>query len=253
MLAEALHREQRIPGGAVLDLCSGSGALAIAARKAGAASATAVDVSRRAVMAARLNGALNGVRVRALRGDLFEPVADRRFDVIVSNPPYLPAAEEQLPQAGPERAWEAGLDGRALIDRIAAGAADRLRPNGVLLLVQSSVCGVARTLERLEEEGLSAEVVERRRGPLGPLLASRALELERDGVLPLGEREEDLVVVRASGRRATRQRATDPPARSPQQVVERPAGLAVEEQRVAVGGRDRERRLVGREVDGLGR
>jgi release factor glutamine methyltransferase len=197
MLAEALHRDQRIPGTDVLDLCSGSGALAVAARKAGAATATAVDVSRRAVMAARLNGALNGVRVQALRGDLFEPVAGRRFDAVVSNPPYLPADGDELPQAGPERAWDAGVDGRALIDRIATGVADHLRPDGVLLLVQSSLCGVAATLERLEAGGLDAEVVERRRGSLGPLLAARAGDLERRGLLPLGEREEDLVVVRA--------------------------------------------------------
>ncbi len=197
MLAGLVHREDRIPGGAALDLCSSSGALAVTAGQAGAASVTAVDVSRRAVLAARLNGLLNGVRVRALRGDLFAPLGSRRFDAILSNPPYLPADDDRLPDAGPERAWEAGVDGRMLIDRIAGGAAAHLNPGGVLLLVQSSICGVARTLELLEQGGLGAEVVERRRGPLGPLLAARAQELERRGLLALGEREEELVVVRA--------------------------------------------------------
>jgi release factor glutamine methyltransferase len=197
MLAGALQREQRIPGARALDLCTGSGALAVAAGRAGARSVTAVDVSWRAVAAARINGLLNGVSVRAVRGSLFEPLAGRSYDVIVSNPPYLPASDDELPQSGPERAWEAGTDGRVLIDAIAAGAADHLRPGGVLLLIQSSVCGVERTLTLLEESRLDAEVVERRRGPLGPLLAARAHELEQRGILAPGQREEDLVIVRA--------------------------------------------------------
>jgi release factor glutamine methyltransferase len=197
MLAGALHREQRIPGARALDLCTGSGALAIAAGKAGARSVAAVDLSRRAVMAATVNGMLNGVRVQARRGDLFEPVAGRSFDVIVSNPPYLPSGREDPPREGAERAWDAGSDGRALIDRICTEAARHLRPGGVLLLVQSSVCGVARTLELLEEAKLDGEVIERRRGPLGPLLAARAQALEQRGLLAHGEREEELLIVRA--------------------------------------------------------
>jgi release factor glutamine methyltransferase len=197
MLAGALQREQRIPGARALDLCTGSGAVAIAAARAGARSVTAVDVSRRAVMAARVNGLLNGVRIRAVKGSLFDPLAGLSYDVIVSNPPYLPSAAEEIPESGPERAWDAGGDGRALLDRIATRAADHLRPGGVLLLVQSSICGVERTLALLEDSRLDAEVLERRRGPLGPLLAARAKELERCGILAPGEREEDLVIVRA--------------------------------------------------------
>jgi release factor glutamine methyltransferase len=196
LLAEFLHREQRIPGARALDLCTGSGALAIAARRAGARSVTAVDVSRRAVSTARINGLLNGVRVRAVRGDLFEPLAGLTYDVIVSNPPYLPAGDV-LPLSGPERAWDAGAGGRELIDRITASVADHLRPGGVLLLIQSSICGVDQTLQQLERTKLDAEVVERRRGPLGPLLAARTSALEQRGLLAEGEREEDLVIVRA--------------------------------------------------------
>ena len=105
MLAERVQ-EEVIPGFSVLDLCAGSGAVAVAAALAGAGEVTAVDVSRRSALAVRLNAALNGVRVRALQGDLFEPVAGRRFDLIVSNPPYLPGA---LPERGAARAWEGGV------------------------------------------------------------------------------------------------------------------------------------------------
>ena len=128
-------------------------------------------------------------------------VRERRFDAIVSNPPYVPASADELPGRGPARAWDAGRDGRALLDRIVAEAPALLRPGGLLLLVQSSVSGVGATLERLRAAGLGdADVVERRRGPLGRLLASRAQELERRGLLREGEREEDLVAIRARRR-----------------------------------------------------
>ena len=69
--------------------------------------------------------------------------------------------------------------------------------SGALLLVHSSVCDEAETLRRLREQGLEAEVAERRRGPLGPLLWARAEALEARGLLRSGVREEELVVVRA--------------------------------------------------------
>ena len=133
LLAE--HARPLAAGADVLDVCSGSGALAIDAALHGARSATAVDVSRRAALAARVNGRLNGVRVRALRGDLLEPVSGERFDLIVSNPPYVPAAEDSLPARGPRRALDAGRDGRALLDRVCAQAPAHLRPGGTLLVV----------------------------------------------------------------------------------------------------------------------
>ena len=191
LLAGRLLREPRVRDGSVLDLCTGSGALGVVATRAGAASVTAVDVSGRAVLAARFNARLNGVRMRALRGDLFGPVAGERFDVIVSNPPYVPGE-------GAGRGYDAGDDGRALIDRVCAGLADHLLPGGVALLVQSSICGEEATLEGLRATGLAAEVVERRLGPLGPVMRARAPELRRRGLLE-GD-EEELLVVR--GRRS---------------------------------------------------
>lgn len=196
LLADCMRAELR-PGAAVADVCTGSGMLAVTAARSGAGDVAAVDVSRRAVLTARLNARLNGVSVRAVRGDLLEPLADERFDLIVSNPPYVPAADDTLPTSGPERAWDAGRDGRALLDRICDQAPDHLRPGGTLLIVHSSVCGEDRTIELLAERGLDAEVATRERGPLGPLLAERAATLERRGLLAAGAREEDVVVIRA--------------------------------------------------------
>jgi release factor glutamine methyltransferase len=146
---------------------------------------TVVDVSRRALLTAVLNARLNGVRVRPRRGDLFDPVAGERFDIVVSNPPYLPSST--IPRRGASRAWEGGgVDGRSILERICATVAQHLEPRGTVLLVHSSVNGVSRTLEALEAGGLSADVIARERGPLGPLLAARRPDLD----------EEEIVIVR---------------------------------------------------------
>jgi release factor glutamine methyltransferase len=197
MLARVL-REEAGPASDVLDLCTGTGALALAAAQEGAR-ATAIDVSRRAVWNVRLNALLNRVRVRALRGDLFEPVAGRRFDVIVTNPPYVPAPDEQLPERGIERAWQAGLDGRVLIDRICDEAADYLKPGGAILVVHSSINREDETVERLAATGLEVDIAYRERGSFGPLMTDMADELETRGLIAVGQREEEVVVVR--GRR----------------------------------------------------
>jgi release factor glutamine methyltransferase len=196
LLARALEREPLRPGARVLDLCSGSGAIAISAALSGR-DVTAVDVSRRAVLTIRLNAALNGVRVRALRGDLFGAVAGERFDAIVSNPPYVPAPTDDLPTRGRERAWDAGRDGRALLDRICADAGAHLLPGGAVLVVHSSLLGLEPTLDALRTGGLAVDVAARERGPLGPLMTRRRAHLEASGMLSPGQQDEDVVVVRA--------------------------------------------------------
>jgi release factor glutamine methyltransferase len=197
LLADVLDREPLGPGARVLDLCSGSGALAIRAALGGPRDVTAVDVSRRAVLAIRANALLNRVRVRARRGDLFAAVAGERFDAIVSNPPYVPSPTDDLPARGLARAWDAGRDGRALLDRICEHAGAHLRPGGRLLLVHSSLLGVEPTVEALRAAGLSVDVPARERGPLGPLMNGRRAHLEEAGLLEPGQDEEEVLVFRA--------------------------------------------------------
>ena len=179
----------------VLELCTGSGAVALEAAAAGAR-VTAVDVSRRSVATVRLNALLRGIHVSALRGSLFEPVAGARFDLIATNPPYVPAPSDTLPARGPERAWDAGRDGRALIDPICDAAPEHLVPGGTILIVHSSLCGVNATVSLLERGGLQVDVPVRERGPLGPLMLARVEQLEASGALRRGEREEEVVIVR---------------------------------------------------------
>jgi release factor glutamine methyltransferase len=196
LLARALREEVIGQRSSVLDVCTGSGALAVCAAKRGARDVTAVDLSRRAVMTAKINARLNGVRLRAVRSDLFSALDGRRFDVIVSNPPYVPAETDELPTSGPERAWDAGRDGRLILDRLLAEAPAHLRPGGVLLVVHSEVCGFDRTAAAMEEAGMEVDVALRQRGPLGPLMRARVRHLEDRALLPRGRREEDVMVLR---------------------------------------------------------
>jgi release factor glutamine methyltransferase len=201
LLADALD-DERLPAGArILDLCCGSGALAVRAALGGAQREVwAVDVSRRAVLTTRINAALNAVRVRAVRGDLFAAIGDRRFDAIISNPPYVPAATDELPVRGPARAWDAGRDGRALLDRICAGAAGHLRPGGVLLVVHSSLLGLDPTADALRAGGLQVDVAARETGPLGPLMRARRAA----GLIDRDVQREDVLVVRGRNPASTR-------------------------------------------------
>ena len=208
MLADLLREQTLPPEAAVLDLCTGSGVVALSAARRGVRDVTAVDVSRRAVLTVRLNARLNGLRVRALRGELFAPVAGRRFDAIACNPPYVPAASPDLPAAGPARAWDAGLDGRAVLDRVLDEAPDHLRPGGVVLVTHSSILGQEATLRRLEAGGLEADVVARRRGPLGPLMSARVAMLEERGMLRPGQRHEDVLILRGRLPRRVRRAVT---------------------------------------------
>lgn len=198
LIAEALSAEKLTPGAVVLDICAGSGILSIVAARLGAGMVNAVDISRRAMICTRLNGFLNHAAVRTRRGDLFAALdKSAMFDVIISNPPWLPSATDELPTRGDARAWDAGRDGRALIDRVCAGAASRLRSGGFLLLVQPSVCDIPATVKLLSLHGLKVNIVVRRLYPMTPLLRERA-QLLQNGPWSSYDSTYELVVIRAS-------------------------------------------------------
>ena len=195
LLVEALAAERVRAGVRCLDLGTGSGAVALAAARRGA-DVTAVDVSWPALVTAWANGLLRRCRIRVRHGDLTRPVRRQRFDLVVSNPPYVPAERARAPRRGPARAWDAGPDGRLLLDRICREVPPLLRPGGVLLVVQSSLADVRATVRAMEAAGLRAEVVARRRQRFGPVMTARAGWFERRGLIGAGVREEELAVVR---------------------------------------------------------
>lgn len=130
-------------GGRVLDLCCGSGAVALSlAQEAAAAEVVAADVSAAALEVAKANGQRCGLaeRVEWHCGDLFAPLhGTELFDLVAANPPYVCSSD--LAQLAPEvrdyephLALDGGEDGLAYYRRIAQEAADFIRPGGYLLL-----------------------------------------------------------------------------------------------------------------------
>ncbi|MDX2087948.1 MAG: peptide chain release factor N(5)-glutamine methyltransferase [Kofleriaceae bacterium] len=125
----------------VLDLCTGSGAIAVSlAKELPAAMVIATDVSPAAVAIAKRNVERNGVadRVEVRAGDLFAPVAGETFDLIVSNPPYIATAVIATLSAEVKRepvlALDGGADGLGFYDKICPQAFAQLSPGGALVV-----------------------------------------------------------------------------------------------------------------------
>jgi release factor glutamine methyltransferase len=150
----------------ILDLGTGSGAIALSlASERPQAEITATDLSKAALQIATENAdhLRIGERVRFIDGDLFEPVAAERFDLIVSNPPYVARddARSLPPELAhePEMALFAGCDGLDVIRRLIAEAGEHLSPGGWLFIEHSP-----EQVETIEQELTRAgfEEVERR-------------------------------------------------------------------------------------------
>jgi release factor glutamine methyltransferase len=194
LLSSSLATAGIPPGVDVLDAGCGTGALSIAAARLRPRSITAVDVSRRAVWAARLNTFAHGVRAEVERGDVFSLVAGRTFGLILANPPYVPGSP--WTPRGRHRAWDAGMDGRQLLDRLCANAPMLLAPGGTLLVVHSGLCDEDKTVRQLRGGGLKAAVVARGEAPFGPVMRSRRQILRDLGLITSGQCREELVVIR---------------------------------------------------------
>ncbi|HKI41683.1 MAG: class I SAM-dependent methyltransferase [Mycobacterium sp.] len=202
LLVDAMHQSALIPGRRILDLCTGSGFVAIAAAEMGCASVTAFDICPHAVRCSRGNAAVAGVEVDVREGSWLGAVDCAPFDVVVSNPPYVPTppggdAEVICPSAGPSWAWNAGPDGRLVLDPLCEAAPKLLSDGGTLLLVHSALAGVRESLDRLKWTGIRADVVASKWIPFGPVMSARASWLEEIGRIPRGRRQEELVVIRA--------------------------------------------------------
>jgi ribosomal protein L3 glutamine methyltransferase len=140
-----------VPVENVLDLCTGSACLAVlASRHFPNAHIDAVDISKDALEVAARNIADHDLqdRVRLYRGDLFGPIGDKRYDLVISNPPYVDAqGMAALPpecRAEPKRALDGGIDGLDIVRRILKDARRHLMPHGGLL------CEIGRGRDRLE-------------------------------------------------------------------------------------------------------
>lgn len=139
----------------VLDMGTGSGIGAVFAARAGCR-VTAVDINPDACRCGRINAALNGLedRIEVLEGDLFAPVAGRRFDTILFNPPFF----RGTPKSALDRAWRA----EDVLERFALGATAVLSPAGRILVVLSSHGEGDRLARLLKEGGYAVEAIRQR-------------------------------------------------------------------------------------------
>ena len=124
---------------AVLDLCAGSGCIGLSlASLAPHAQVTLTDVSREALEIARHNAHALSVKAELRHGDLFQAVGRERFDLIASNPPYIPRGElgelQREVQYEPRLALDGGADGLEFYRRIAEGAPKHLKDGGSIYL-----------------------------------------------------------------------------------------------------------------------
>jgi release factor glutamine methyltransferase len=137
LVDEALAHLPRGEARAVLDLGTGSGAIALAVkRERPEANVTAADVSSAALTVARVNGERLGLAVRFVESSWFTALADERFDVIVCNPPYVASDDRAFAalRYEPRLALDGGADGLDSLRAVLAGAREHLKEGGVLLL-----------------------------------------------------------------------------------------------------------------------
>jgi len=141
-LAGKLRQSGATPTPRIVDVGAGSGAIAVAlARALPFAEITATDLSTAALAVARANASRHGVanRIRFLEGDLLAPVAGEPFDLIVSNPPYVPESDRatlavEVRNYEPAQALFAGGDGLAIYCRLIPESSKALAAGGILLL-----------------------------------------------------------------------------------------------------------------------
>lgn len=147
-----------------LEIGTGTGLIAIlASRKARMVIAT--DINPHALDCTLKNIIVNkAYNVELRKGDLFEPVKDEKFDLILFNTPYLPTSEDETVDGELDAAWNGGPSGREVIDRFLCEVKDHLNPGGKVQMVQSTLSGNEETLEKLEELGFKASITAREKG-----------------------------------------------------------------------------------------
>jgi release factor glutamine methyltransferase len=202
LLIEALECAGPLSGRRVLDLCTGSGVVAMAAAGLGADSVTGFDICPRAVHYARTRASVAGANIDIRLGSWTQGLECAPFDVVACNPPHVPTRPES--RGGPvptwstaSTPWNGGPDGRLILDPLCQVASQMLSDGGMLLLVQSEFSDIDRSLEQLRASGLDADVVLADSVPFRSELAEQAPWLEETGRVPVGRREELIAVIGA--------------------------------------------------------
>ena len=157
LLAENLEIKK---GQSVLEIGTGSGLVSMYASLL-TDDVTATDINYNALELAEKNFKLNNIGTIKLEfGDLFEPVKDKKFDVILFNTPYLPTDSDDIINDDLNYAFDGGLDGRKVIDRFINQVSNHLNDKGIVQIIQSSLSDNDRTLDMFDRNGFVAEIAE---------------------------------------------------------------------------------------------
>ena len=157
LLADNLEIKE---GQSVLEIGTGSGIVAMYASKL-TDKITVTDINFDACELARKNFEDNDIEnIEILFGNLFEPVKNRKFDVILFNTPYLPTEDGEVLEDTLNYAFDGGLNGRKVIDLFLNEVGNHLNDGGIVQLIQSSLSGNDETLEKLDRLGFIAEIAE---------------------------------------------------------------------------------------------
>ena len=148
-------------GQSVLEIGTGSGIVAMYASRL-TDKITVTDINFDACELARRNFRDNSIEgIEILFGNLFEPVKERKFDVILFNTPYLPTEDDEVIDDTINYAFDGGVNGRKVIDLFLNEVGNHLNDGGIVQLIQSSLSGNEETLKMLDELGFIAEIKER--------------------------------------------------------------------------------------------
>lgn len=153
-------RQDLVRNSTALDIGSGSGVVLAALGALGAASLCGIDIEEDAVTSGMLLLAElgHGKAAEFYLGDMWRPVADRRFDLIVANLPHFPMERSDVPGRLPT--WSAGgADGRALLDPFLEGLPGHLEPDGRAIISHNAFIGLNRSQAILADLGFEMQVV----------------------------------------------------------------------------------------------
>lgn len=155
LLAENLEIKE---GQSVLEIGTGSGLVSMYASLL-TDDVTATDINYNALELAEKNFKLNDINtIRLEFGDLFEPVKNEKFDVILFNTPYLPTDTDDIIDDDLNYAFDGGIDGRKVIDRFINEVSHYLNDGGIVQIIQSSLSNNDKTLDMFDRNGFIAEI-----------------------------------------------------------------------------------------------
>jgi release factor glutamine methyltransferase len=150
-------------GDFVLEIGTGTGIIGLNASKT-ALKVVATDINPYAIKCAINNKKLNNVKNLEIRnGNLFNPVHNEKFDLVLFNTPYLPSDKDEIVDDHLDTAWNGGINGREVIDPFLDNVKNHLNNKGTVQLVQSSLSDIEKSCQKLKKMGFNVKITARER------------------------------------------------------------------------------------------